>query len=36
MSSFAELEISVCHRLGDTGEVDMRYLPPESDAEEGP
>jgi hypothetical protein len=36
MSSIAELEISLRHRLGDTYEVDMRYWPRDSDAEERP
>jgi hypothetical protein len=36
MSSIAELEISLRHRLGETYAVDMRYWPRDSDAEERP
>lgn len=36
MSSIAELEISLRHRLGDTYTLDMRYWPGDSDAEERP
>ena len=36
MPSFAELEISLRHRLGDTYAVDMRYWPPDSDTEQRP
>lgn len=36
MSSIAELEISLRHRLGDTYALEMRYWPSDSDAEERP
>jgi len=36
MSSIAQLEISLRHRLGDTYAVEMRYWPPDSDSEERP
>jgi hypothetical protein len=36
MSSIAQLEISLRHRLGETYAMEMRYWPPDSDTEERP